>query len=185
MNPWLVARAGLVRHRASYAVFCLLIALATAIGVAVSVQETALRRGSARAADKFDLIVAAPGSQTDAVLAAIYLRPGTVPLLSAADTARALAEPRAKFAAPLGFGDRYKGSPIIGSIAAFVEHLSDGLASGRMFAQESEAIAALRRRCRLARAFIPRMAPRLRTTMVTAATPHSTNMASPLRLLAA
>ena len=141
MNPWLVARAGLLRHRGSYAVFCLLIALATAIGVAVSAQESALRRGSARAADKFDLVVAAPGSQTDAVLAAIYLRPGTIPLLSGAETARVLAEPRAKFAAPLGFGDSYKGSPVVGSIAAFVEHLSGGLASGRLFAAEIEAVA--------------------------------------------
>jgi putative ABC transport system permease protein len=141
MNPWLVARAGLVRHTASYAVFCLLIALATAIGVAVSAQEAALRNGSARAADRFDLLVAAPGSQTDAVLAAIYLRRGTIPLMTPQDTARVLAEPRAKFAAPLGFGDSWKGSPVVGSITAFVEHLSGGLASGRMFAAETEAVA--------------------------------------------
>ena len=141
MNPWLVARAGLLKHRASYAVFLLLIAVATAIGVAVSAQEAALRRGSARAADKFDLVIAAPGSQTDVVLAAIYLRPGTVPLMTPADTARALADPRVKFAAPLGYGDSYKGSPIIGTTAAFVEYLSGGLQSGRMFTDENDAVA--------------------------------------------
>ncbi len=141
MNPWLVARAGMAAHRGAYSVFLLLIAVAAAIGVAVSAQEAALRRGSARAADRFDLIVAAPGSQTDVTLAAIYLRPGAVPLMSPADTARALAEPRVKFAAPLGYGDSHQGSPIIGSIAAFVEHLSGGLQSGRMFAAETEAVA--------------------------------------------
>ena len=155
MNPWPVARAGLLRHRGSYAVFCLLIALATAIGVAVSAQEAALRRGSARAADKFDLVVAAPGSQTDAVLAAIYLRPGTIPLMAPADAERALAEPRAKFAAPLGFGDRHEGSPIIGSIAAFVDYLSGGLAEGRMFAQETEAVAGAAVAARLGASFHP------------------------------
>lgn len=141
MNPWLVAKAGVVRHKASYAVFLLLIALATAIGVAVSAQEAALRIGSARAADKFDLVIAAPGSQIDATLAAIYLRPGSIPLMTPADTARALGEPRVKFAAPLGYGDSYKSSPVVGTIAAFVDHLSTGLQAGRIFESESEAVA--------------------------------------------
>jgi putative ABC transport system permease protein len=141
LNPWLVARAGIASHKMSYAVFVLLIAVATAIGVAVSAQETALRNGSARAADKFDLVVAAPGSQLDVTLAAVYLRPGSVPLLLPSDTARALAEPRVKFAAPLGYGDWYNGSPIIGTISPFVDYLSGGLKSGRMFATESEAVA--------------------------------------------
>jgi putative ABC transport system permease protein len=140
MNPWLVVSAGLSRHVASYGLFVLLIAVAVALGVAVSAQEAALRMGSARAADKFDLVVAAPGSPTDATLAAIYLRPGTIPLIDASATARALAEPRVRFAAPLGYGDRFKGSPIVGTIAAFVDHLSGGLAEGRGFAAETEAV---------------------------------------------
>ncbi len=141
MNPWLVARAGMAAHRAAYAVFLMLIAIAVAAGVAISAQEAAVRRGSARAADKFDLLVGAPGSQTDLVLAAIYLRPGTAPLLSPAETARALAEPRVKFAAPLGFGDSFKGSPVVGSTAAFVDYLSGGLQAGRVFVAEGEAVA--------------------------------------------
>ena len=44
MNPWLVARAGMARHFWTYALFFALIALATAIGVAVSAQEAALDR---------------------------------------------------------------------------------------------------------------------------------------------
>ncbi len=140
MNPWLVARAGMARHFWTYALFFALIALATAIGVAVSAQEAALRQGSARAADKFDLVVAAPGSQTDVTLAAIYLRPGSVPLMSPADTERALAEPRVKFAAPLGYGDSYHGSPIVGTTSAFVDYLSGGLQLGHMFEDESDAV---------------------------------------------
>src|SRR5258706_4432939 len=100
MNPLLVVIATIARHRTTYGLFVLLVAVATAIGVGITEQEAALRIGSARAADKFDLLVAAPGSETDVVLAAIYLRPGTVPLLAPEMVAKALAEPHARIAAP-------------------------------------------------------------------------------------
>ena len=140
MNPLLVVRATIARHLGTYVLFILLVAVATAIGVAITAQETALRTGSARAADKFDLVIAAPGSQTDVVMAAIYLRPGTVPLLDSAVVAKALAEPHAKISAPLGFGDNIRGAPIVGTVAAFVDHLSGGLEQGRVFAAEGEAV---------------------------------------------
>jgi putative ABC transport system permease protein len=140
VNPLLVVRATIARHRGTYALFILLVALATAIGVGITAQETALRTGSARAADKFDLMIAAPGSQTDVVLAAIYLRPGTVPLLDPEVVGKALAEPHARISAPLGFGDNVGGAPIVGTVAPFVEHLSGGLQQGRVFASEGEAV---------------------------------------------
>src|SRR3977135_2466508 len=135
MNPFLVVRATIARHRGTYLLFILLVAVATAI------QEAALRIGSARAADKFDLMVAAPGSETDVVLAAIYLRPGTVPLLDPTMVGKVLAEPRAKIAAPLGFGDNILGSPIVGTVPSFVDYLSGELQEGRVFATEGEAVA--------------------------------------------
>jgi putative ABC transport system permease protein len=141
MNPFPVVRATIARHRGTYLLFILLVAVATAIGVGITTQEAALRIGSARAADKFDLMVAAPGSETDVVLAAIYLRPGTVPLLDPAVVGRVLAEPRAKISAPLGFGDNIRGSPIVGTVPAFVDYLSGGLSEGRVFATEGEAVA--------------------------------------------
>lgn len=141
MNPFLVVRATIARHRGTYLLFILLVAVATAIGVGITTQEAALRIGSARAADKFDLVVAAPGSETDVVLAAIYLRPGTVPLLDPAVTGQALAEPRARISAPLGFGDNIHGSPIVGTVPAFVDYLSGGLQQGRIFQSEGEAVA--------------------------------------------
>jgi putative ABC transport system permease protein len=141
MNPFLVVRATIARHRGTYLLFILLVAVATAIGVGITTQEAALRTGSARAADKFDLMVAAPGSETDVVLAAIYLRPGTVPLLDPAVVARVLAEPRAKISAPLGFGDNIRGAAIVGTVPAFVDYLSGGLSEGRAFATEGEAVA--------------------------------------------
>ncbi len=140
MNPMPLVLATLRRHKAAFGLFVLLIGVAIALGIAISASERALRRGSARAADKFDLVVAAPGSRTDAVFAAIYLRPGTIPLLDAATTAKILSEPRARFAAPLAYGDSVHGAPVVGTIAAFVTHLSGPLAQGRVFASMEEAV---------------------------------------------
>ncbi len=40
----------------------------------LTAQERALRQGRARASDRFDLVVAAPGSQTDLLLKVAFLR---------------------------------------------------------------------------------------------------------------
>ena len=155
MNPLLVVRDTIARHRGTYLLFTLLVAVATAIGVAITTQEAALRIGSARAADKFDLVVAAPGSETDVVLAAIYLRPGTVPLLDPSMVGKVLAEPRATISAPLGFGDNVRGAAIVGTVPAFVDYLSGGLSEGRVFAAEDEAVAGAAAPVAIAEVFRP------------------------------
>jgi len=140
MNPLPIVRASLVRSRFTALLFVTLIALAVALGIAISAQERALRLGSARAADRFDLIVAAPGSHNDVLFSVVYLDPTAVELLPAEISAKLLSEPRAAFAAPIGFGDNHDGLPVVGTTAAFVEHLSGGLAEGRAFARVNEAV---------------------------------------------
>jgi len=140
MNPWPVIAACLRRYRWTAAAFALLVAAGVSLAVALISQVRALRAGSARAADRFDLIVAAPGSQTDALLTSVFLRPGAPRLLSPEVTARLLNDPRAAFVAPLAFGDSHGGAPIVGTIAALVTRLSDGLAEGRVFASRTEAV---------------------------------------------
>jgi putative ABC transport system permease protein len=140
MNPWPVIGAALRRYRWTALAFILLVAAGVSLAVALISQERALRTGSARAADRFDLIVAAPGSQTDALLTSVYLRPGAPRLLSPETTAWLLNDPRATFMAPLAFGDSHRGAPIVGTIPALVAHLSDGLAEGRVFASRNEAV---------------------------------------------
>ena len=140
MNPLPIIMATMRRHWLTFGLFALLIAVAVAVGVLLSLQERGFRKSSARAADKFDILIAAPGSQTDVVLSAIYLRPTAVPLLDEAVFAKALATPHASLVAPLGFGDSYQGETIIGTIAPFVAHLSAGLSDGRLFATELEAV---------------------------------------------
>lgn len=140
MNPFPIAWASLRRNRFTAILFLLIVALAVALGIAISAQERALRVGSARAADKFDLIVAAPGSHTDVLFSTVYLDPSAVQLLDPAITRLLLDESEADFVAPIGFGDAIGEDPVVGTIAPFVDHLSGGLAEGRLFATVNEAV---------------------------------------------
>ncbi|WP_210483431.1 FtsX-like permease family protein [Microvirga antarctica] len=124
------------------AVVLVLVALATALGMAVTLQERALRLGSARAADSFDLIVGAPGSETQLVLSTVFLQPSPLPLMKGDVLARLAADPRVAFAAPVGFGDFFGTYPIVGTssdLATDAGHRP--LAEGRLFAQTHEAVA--------------------------------------------
>lgn len=140
MNPFPIVWATILRNRFTVLLFVVVVALAVALGIAISAQERALRIGSARAADRFDLIVAAPGSLNDILFSVVYLDPSAVELLDPQVTAQLLAHPETEFAAPIGFGDAIGDAPVVGTTAAFVTHLSDGLAEGRVFATIDEAV---------------------------------------------
>ncbi|MGF9565198.1 ABC transporter permease [Neorhizobium sp. JUb45] len=122
------------------AVVILLVALATALGVAVTLQERSLRLGSARAADKFDLVVGAAGSETQLILSSIFLQPAPLPLVDGAVLTKLAADPRVAWAAPVGFGDSYAGYPIIGTTTSLINGTTTGFADGKMFALEGEAV---------------------------------------------
>jgi len=132
--------ADLRRHRVGAALIVLLITLAVAIGVGVTLQERALRLGSARAADKFDLIVGAPGSETQLVLSSVFLQPAALPLLPGEMLERLAADPRVAWAAPLGFGDFHEDHPVIGTTTTLITNTAPGFLAGRMFADGHEAV---------------------------------------------
>lgn len=155
MNPWPVVAACLWRFRWTAVAFTVLVAAGVSLSVALVSQERALRTGSARAADRFDLIVAAPGSQTDALLTSVFLRPGAPRLLAPEVTSRLLNDRSAVFAAPLAFGDSYRGAPIVGTTAALIAHLADGLAEGRIFAARTEAVVGAASRLAIGATFRP------------------------------
>jgi putative ABC transport system permease protein len=141
LNPLPVVLADLRRSWGGFLAVVALIAVAVALGVAVSAQERAVRRGSARAADAFDLLVGAPGSPTQLVLTTVYLQSAPIPLLSGTVLHRLQDEPAAAYVAPFAFGDRYRGFPVVGSTVAFVTQ--DGtvrLAEGRPFTALHEAV---------------------------------------------
>lgn len=141
MIPIRLVLADLKRLWVGSLVIVLLIGFATALGVTVTLQERALRLGSARAADRFDLVVGAAGSETQLVLSAVFLQPSPLPLMPGAVLAKLAADPRVAWAAPIGFGDSFEGMPVVGTTTAFV---TDGgraaLTEGHDFTAMSEAV---------------------------------------------
>ncbi|WP_334175250.1 ABC transporter permease [Pseudoxanthobacter sp.] len=140
MIPFHLIAADLKRLWVGGVVIVLLIAFATALGVAVTLQERALRLGSARAADRFDLVVGAPGSETQLVLSAVFLEPAPLPLVRGSVLAALSRDPRVAWAAPVGFGDSFEGLPVVGSTAQFVA-AGGALTEGRVFSRLNEAVA--------------------------------------------
>lgn len=140
MNPFPIVLALFRANRATIVLFIGLVTLALALGVAISAQERALRSGSARAADRFDLVVGAPGSQTELLMNIVYLQPSAVELLKPEVLARLLKEPRAELVAPIAYGDSIDGFSVVGTTGAFVTHLSGELSEGRLFATHEEAV---------------------------------------------
>jgi putative ABC transport system permease protein len=141
INPLPVVRAELRRARLATAAAVALIAVAVALGVAVTAQERAVRQGSARAADPFDVVVGARGSATQLVLGTVYLRPEPLELLPGETLQRVQDERGVAWAAPLAFGDSHAGAPIVGTTSAFVERGgAPALAAGRVFTGPGEAV---------------------------------------------
>ncbi|MGV8939419.1 MAG: ABC transporter permease [Allorhizobium sp.] len=121
-------------------VIVLLVALATALGVTVTLQERALRLGSARAADKFDLVVGAAGSETQLVLSSVFLQPAAMPLMPGDVLQKLNEDPRVAWAAPVAFGDLFAGYPLVGTTTTLIGNTAPGFAEGRMFSLEGEAV---------------------------------------------
>ncbi|WP_284777816.1 FtsX-like permease family protein [Agrobacterium sp. lyk4-40-TYG-31] len=121
-------------------VVVILVAMATALGATVTLQERALRLGSARAADKFDLVIGAAGSETQLVLSSVFLQAAPLPLVSGQTLASLSTDPRVAWAGPVGFGDSFAGYPIVGTTTALIKNTSDGFVEGQGFADGEDAV---------------------------------------------
>lgn len=132
--------AMLWRFRWANLTFMVLIAIAVGMGSALIAQERGLRQGTAQAADKFNMLVTAPGSEMTMMLAAVYLQPSDVPLLDGTVYAEVAAHERVDIAAPLAFGDSYRQAPIVGTTAQFSRYLADDSIDGRVWEANHEAI---------------------------------------------
>ncbi len=142
MNPWPVIVANLRRRPGSAIAIILLIGLAVALGVAISAQERALRKGSAAAADAFDLVIGAPGSETQLVLTTVFLQPAALPLIPGDLLKTLAADPRVAAAAPVAFGDFHRGMPVIGTTVEMANRFGSlKLVEGRLFAAMDEVVA--------------------------------------------
>ncbi|WP_113632661.1 FtsX-like permease family protein [Pectobacterium peruviense] len=141
MIPWRLIWVDWRRLWPGVLVVVLLIAMATALSISVSLQERALRMGSAKAADRFDLVIGAPGSETQLVLSSVFLQPSALTLIPAQVLTDLEKNPLVAWAAPVAFGDFYQGMPIIGTTPPLVtDNGKRQLTAGRVFNDGFEAV---------------------------------------------
>ncbi|MDR1008063.1 MAG: ABC transporter permease [Campylobacteraceae bacterium] len=120
----------------------LLIASVSGFGLFITLEERSLREGSAKAAQRFDLIVGAAGSETQLVLSIVYLQKSPLPLLDGKYFHEILKNNLTDWAAPIALGDYYREFSIIGTTEALVtddNHLK--ITNGRLFEEPYEAVA--------------------------------------------
>lgn len=139
MNPFGLAVSQLWRNRLSVSALIVLIACAVALGVAISTLERSVRHSSARAADRFPILLGAKGSTTQLVLTGVYLQPAALDLMPASTLLKAQSAPGVDMAAPLAFGDYHQGHPVIGTSAQLVNSFGT-LAKGNVFRKINEAV---------------------------------------------
>ncbi|WP_375686977.1 FtsX-like permease family protein [Pseudooceanicola sp. LIPI14-2-Ac024] len=152
---WPLVRAILWRFRWAAGLFVLLIAVSVGMGIGLLAQERGLRHASARAADKFDLIVAAPGSELTVLFAAVFLQPSDMGLIPGATYAEIARTDGVAFAAPLAFGDSFGRAPVVGTTPEFLQHLSDGRIDGRGWDDHAEAVVGARVPLEIGATFVP------------------------------
>ncbi len=120
MIIWLLWR-NLRTRAAANSLTILAIAVAALMGLAVPLLLSSFREGVIRAANSFDLLITAKGSQSQAVLNTIFLQEaplGNIPYLVFEKLKQ---DPRTKKAIPLAFGDNYNGFPILGTNEDFFD----------------------------------------------------------------
>lgn len=120
MNPFWMVLADLRKTFLSSLGILVLLALAFSATVAVSLLDRSLRQAGAQSARDIDLVVGAPGSRLDLVLASVFLRTDEVlPLVPYSVVEKLSSDPRVAALSPLVFADSYNGSPIVGIGASF------------------------------------------------------------------
>ena len=155
MNPLMLIKGELRRSFGGILALALVLALSLSLGVGVSMTERAVRQGTARAGDAFDLLVGAQGSSVQLMLGAVYLRPQSLPLVPG----RGYGNPgnrKASFRCAAIFGDRWNASPLVGTTTDMVTLGGNRtLAEGRAFAAQDEAVLGAGVPLRLGEAFSP------------------------------
>ena len=119
-NPLPLVKAELKRTYIGAIAVVLLIAVSVALGIAISSQERAIRKGTTIAAHDFDILIGAPGSPTQLVLSTIYLQSPLLHLISGSILKDLQNEKGVSFAAPIALGDHYGQYPIIGTTSDLV-----------------------------------------------------------------
>lgn len=146
MTLWIIWRN--LRTRALATLITLLaVSLATATALVVPLLSRQVERGAQDAAQVFDLLITAKGSPSQAVLSSLFYLDVPIGNLPYREYTRLKADPRTLRAVPLGFGDNYRGLPVVGTTPDFFEQrLKPGappyfhVQQGRLFTQPFQAL---------------------------------------------
>ena len=97
------------------------VAAATATALVVPMTLRQVDRGATEAVQVFDLLVAAKGSPTQAVLSSLFYLDAPIGNVPYAVYAELASDPRTRRAVPIGLGDSFRGHPIVGTDEGFFE----------------------------------------------------------------
>ena len=124
-----------------------IVAFSIGLAVILFVLAQGLRLGLIRAVEPFDLIIGAKGSPYQLVLNTVFLQDAPVGNITWENYVEVSDDIRVNFAVPLGFGDSYRGYPVIGSTEDILKiRVRDSAPSwmkvreGRWFRNELEAV---------------------------------------------
>ena len=121
--------------------------LGVGLALVVPLSLRAFQQGATEAAQIFDLLVTAEGSQTQAVLNTVYYQNAPVGNIPYRVYASLRDDPRTERAVPVGFGDSVQGYPLVGTTPAYFdlrpgpqEPLYYQLARGAVFSSPYQAV---------------------------------------------
>ncbi|MDV6373651.1 ABC transporter permease [Deinococcus arenicola] len=147
---WTALR-GLRVRAGALVITVLAVALATATALTVPLVTRQVERGAQDAAQVFDLLIAAPGSATQALTSSLFYLDAPTGNLSERLYEELRDAPGTRRAVPLGLGDNYLGFPIVGTNAAFFDQRLKPkdppyfqVAQGQIFTAEHQIVAGAR-----------------------------------------
>jgi putative ABC transport system permease protein len=147
---WIALRA-LRARRGALLLTVLAVALATATALTVPLVSRQVERGAQDAAQVFDLLIAAPGSPTQALTSSLFYLDAPNGNLPASVYEDLKTSPGTRRAVPIGLGDNHLGFPVVGTSTAFFDQRIKPkdppyfrVAQGRIFGTEHEVVAGAR-----------------------------------------
>ncbi|AEC01399.1 ABC transporter permease [Parasphaerochaeta coccoides] len=142
MNPLWMVGADMKKNVLASIGTLLLLAIAFSVNVAALALERAVVDSAAETAQEYDLVVGAPGSSTDLVLATVFLRTeDALPLMDFEVYEELKEDSRVAAVSPFTIADSYQGFPVIGiSEDFFIIKQSLIPTEGRVFEKTFEAV---------------------------------------------
>ncbi len=146
MNPYLILREDIRSSWIGFIAFVAMIAVTLSFTVAVISLERGFQQSTKEATAPFSLLAVPPGNKYAQLMQFAFLKPSQMELLPAATVIELLAhDEESDYVSPLGLGDNYLGSPIVGVTPAFTDQAGKlAFREGTRFQHPFEAVVGAR-----------------------------------------